>query len=186
MTYAGLSRPASGVEHYFSHIWDMRSVVFGTPAALHGIQCAIATLETVRLYEKLKNVIPDKEKALAYARHFDYAAWSQSLSEFLGASAQEMIALEAKERKYDPSKHTGRLETILAHWEDIQSIIEEELPSAQALEQLLDRIRAQKTLSEIGLEESILPMTFRSTKDIRDKYVLSRLCWDLGILEEIL
>jgi hypothetical protein len=27
-------------------------------------------------------------------------------------------------------------------------------------------------------------MTFKSTKDIRDKYVLSRLAFDLGILEE--
>ena len=24
MKFAGLSRPASGVEHYLSHIWDMR------------------------------------------------------------------------------------------------------------------------------------------------------------------
>ena len=30
MAYAGVSRPASGVEHYFSHIWDMRGLEFGT------------------------------------------------------------------------------------------------------------------------------------------------------------
>ena len=29
-------------------------------------------------------------------------------------------------------------------------------------------------------------MIFRATKDIRDKYVLSRLLWDLGILDEML
>jgi hypothetical protein len=35
---------------------------------------------------------------------------------------------------------------------------------------------------EAGLES----MIFRATKDIRDKYVLSRLLWDLGILDEML
>jgi hypothetical protein len=31
----------------------------------------------------------------------------------------------------------------------------------------------------------MLPVIFRATKDIRDKYVLSRLAWDLGVLDEI-
>jgi glycerol-1-phosphate dehydrogenase [NAD(P)+] len=31
MSFAGLSRPASGMEHYFSHIWDMRGLEFNTP-----------------------------------------------------------------------------------------------------------------------------------------------------------
>ena len=41
MNYAGVSRPASGVEHYFSHIWDMRALAFNTPMDFHGIQCAV-------------------------------------------------------------------------------------------------------------------------------------------------
>ena len=28
-------------------------------------------------------------------------------------------------------------------------------------------------------------MTFQATKDIRDKYVLSRLAWDLGVMDEL-
>ena len=43
MAYAGVSRPASGVEHYFSHVWDMRGLEFGTQVDLHGIQCAMGT-----------------------------------------------------------------------------------------------------------------------------------------------
>lgn len=34
---------------------------------------------------------------------------------------------------------------------------------------------------EIGVDEALLPMIFGATKDIRDKYVLSRLAWDLGM-----
>jgi hypothetical protein len=42
-----------------------------------------------------------------------------------------------------------------------------------------------KSVNEIGIDGDILPETFKATKDIRDKYVLPRLCWDLGIIDEI-
>ena len=39
--------------------------------------------------------------------------------------------------------------------------------------------------AELGVDRACAQMTFRATKDIRDKYVLSRLAWDLGILDEL-
>ena len=53
------------------------------------------------------------------------------------------------------------------------------------VEKILDAIGAPKTCTEIGIDKETLPMTFKASKDIRDKYVLSRLCWDLGILDGI-
>lgn len=186
MNYAGLSRPASGVEHYISHVVDMRGAEFGTPVDLHGIQCAIGTRIAVGLYEKINTITPDREKALSYAAVFQYDRWSARLRELLGKGAESMIALETKEGKYDPASHSQRLEHILANWENILQIIREELPTAAELDTLLDTIQAPKTLSQIGVDEALLPDIFRATKDIRDKYVLSRLAWDLGILDEII
>ena len=185
MAYAGVSRPASGVEHYISHVLDMRGMEFGTPVDLHGTQCAVGTLLAVKLYEKLKTFTPDREKALRYVNGFDVDAWHRSLLAFLGKGAQSMIALEAREKKYDVTLHKARLEVILANWQEILRIVEEELPSAQKLELLMDAIGMPKSLSQIGTEESLFPIVFRATKDIRDKYVLSRLLWDLGLLEEL-
>lgn len=186
MNYAGCSRPASGNEHYISHIVDMRAVEFGTAEDLHGIQCAIGTLETLRLYEKLLAVKPDKEKALAHAAAFDYDAWAAQLRVFLGKGAESMIALEAKEGKYDPAAHAARLEILIENWDRLLQIIRKELPSAKQVEQLLIKIGAPTTLQQIGVEAGLESMIFRATKDIRDKYVLSRLLWDLGILDEML
>lgn len=185
MNYAGLSRPASGVEHYISHVIDMRAAEFGTKAELHGIQCAVGTQIALRLYEKLKLFTPDREKALAYVRGFDLSAWHAQLRTLLGKASDSMITLEAKERKYDPTLHEKRLEIILKNWDGILKIMDEELPASRELEALLQTIGAPKTLSEIGTDDTMLPDIFKATKDIRDKYVLSRLCWDLGILDEI-
>ena len=105
---------------------------------------------------------------------------------FLGKGAESMIALEAKEGKYDPAAHAARLEILIENWDRLLQIIRKELPSAKQVEQLLIKIGAPTTLQQIGVEAGLESMIFRATKDIRDKYVLSRLLWDLGILDEML
>ena len=185
MAYAGVSRPASGVEHYFSHVWDMRALEFGTPAELHGIQCAIGTLAAVCLYERLRTMTPDAEKARVYVEAFDYGAWAAQLRTFLGRSGETMIALEKREGKYRKDTHPARFARIQACWPEILRILGEELPSAEALSQLLSRLGMPQDASVIGVDTETMRLSFRATKDIRDKYVLSRLAWDLGVLDEL-
>ena len=68
---------------------------------------------------------------------------------------------------------------------EIQKIIEEELPSAENLARIMATIGISRDLKTIGVDRQCAQFTFKATKDIRDKYVLSRLAWDLGILEEL-
>ena len=93
-----------------------------------------------------------------------------------------MIDLEKAEKKYCKRKHKKRLEIILSKWERIKEIIKTEIPTAKTLENLFDLIGAPKTFTELGIDADIY-FTFLATKDIRDKYVLSRLLWDLGETE---
>ena len=185
MAYAGVSRPASGVEHYFSHVWDMRGLEFGTQVDLHGIQCAMATMKAVTLYEAVKTTVPNKEKAFAAVEAFDYSDWSARLRGFLGNSGETMIAQEKKEQKYNKTSHPARFRKIADNWDTLLQIIEEELPSADQLSAIMDTIGISKDLNTIGVDKECAKLTFRATKDIRDKYVLSRLAWDLGILDEL-
>lgn len=183
MSYAGISRPASGMEHYISHVWDMRGLSFETPVDTHGVQCAIGTLYTAKLYDMLRGYTPDKQKALDYVAAFDVNKWYDELREFIGGGADAMIELDKKEQKYDKQKHAARLDFIIENWDKIQNIINE-LVSADFVEKILDKIECPKSAEEIGLSKEILPMTIKAAKDIRDKYVLSKLLWDLGILDE--
>lgn len=185
MAYAGVSRPASGVEHYFSHVWDMRGLEFGTPVELHGIQCAMATYHAARLYEAVKQYTPDPERAAEYVERFDYEHWKQELKDFLGAGADTMIVLEAREGKYRKESHPGRYARIEENWDKILRILDEELPASEEIGKTLDTIGISRDLGHIGVNRQCAQMTFRATKDIRDKYVLSRLAWDLGILDSL-
>lgn len=185
MEYAGISRPASGVEHYLSHVWDMRGLAFGTKVDLHGIQCAVGTRYAIKVYEQIKQMKPDAKKGIAYAEGFDFEDWKKQLRQFIGQGAETMIALEAKEQKYNVEKHRARVAKIVDNWENVLGIIADELPSSAEFDKILDTIEAPKTAAEIGVDESIVPMTFKASKDIRDKYVLSRLAWDMGVIDEL-
>lgn len=185
MTYAGISCPASGLEHSISHIIDMRAVQFGTAMDLHGIQCAVGTRLSLSIYDKIRATVPNRDKALAAMAAFDKEAWHARLRELLGPAAETMIELDKKENKYDPATHRQRLERIL-DWDTILTIMDEELPDTQEVIKLLDLLDMPKTIGEMGVDEALLPDIIRATKDIRDKYVTSRLAFDLGILDEIL
>ena len=185
MAYAGVSRPASGVEHYFSHVWDMRGLEFGTKVDLHGIQCAMATEKAAKLYEYILTQQPDKQKAAQYVADFDYSAWAGELKDFLGASADTMIALEAKEGKYRKETHPARFALIEENWDNILEIIRQEIPSHERIVEILETIGISTDLTTLDIDSACAKQSFRATKDIRDKYVLSRLAWDLGILEDL-
>ena len=185
MTYAGVSRPASGVEHYFSHVWDMRGLAKGTKVDLHGIQCALGTLLSARLYEAIKTMTPDEAKAKAYVDAFCFDDWCQTLRDFVGGGAEAMIAQEAKEGKYDKAKHPARFAVIRDNWDKIVKIIDEEIPSAAEIEKILVTIGIDPSPAQLDLTSEDVKTTFMATKDIRDKYVLSRLAWDLGVMDEL-
>ena len=40
-------------------------------------------------------------------------------------------------------------------------------------------------LSKLGQDASRLQTIFKATRDIRSKYILSQLAWDMGVLDEI-
>ncbi len=180
MNLAGVSRPASGVEHYISHIWDMRALEFGLETDLHGIQCAAGTYIASDLYHKLLTFTPDEKKAKEKVAAFSYTKRKETLQALLGKGAGAMIALEEKEGKYDPAKHAKRLPVILKNWDKICSIVREEIPPFEEIEALFDRLEFDKK----GTDPTPLSTVFSVAGDIRDKYVLPRLVWDLGLMDE--
>lgn len=183
--YAGISRPVSGVEHYFSHVWDMRALEFDTDFDLHGIQCGIGTLYAMKGYEAMRNLIPDKEKALQYVSAFDDDAWFKEMRTFIGSAAETMIENARSSLRYDRENHKCRLNNIVDYWQSILEVMEEELPDYDGIYDLLKKVGAPVSCDSINVSKKELALTFRTTRDIRDKYILSSLAWDMGVMDEI-
>ena len=137
------------------------------------------------LYEKVLTLVLNPQKAYNYVEKFSYTQWAKDLQSFLGNGANAMIALEAKEEKYSVKKHKIRFNRIVEKWEQICAIIREEIPTQQEIGRILQTIGLPNSVQEIGIACD-LQTTLNATKDIRDKYVLSRLLWDLGELENFI
>lgn len=186
MAYAEISRPASGLEHYFSHMWEMMALERGVPYDLHGIQVGVGTLLTMKIYRKLlaDGTRPDRQRAEAHMRAFDRAAWEAQVRRVFGKTADEIIAIEDRVHKNDPARHAARLDNIIAHWDDILAIIREELPDYDALYSAMAATGMPLTPADIGIPTEDVVNAFIGARDIRDKYLSCSMLWDLGLTEE--
>lgn len=186
MAYAQISRPASGLEHYFSHMWEMMALERGVPYDLHGIQVGVGTLLTMKIYRKLLSdgTRPDRQKAEAHMRAFDRAQWEAQVRRIFGKTADEIIAIEDSVHKNDPARHAKRLDNIIAHWDDILAIIREELPDYGALHDAMAATGMPLTPADIGIPTVDVVNAFVGARDIRDKYLSCSLLWDMGLTEE--
>ncbi len=184
MSFAKVSRPASGLEHYFSHMWEMIALERGERADLHGIQVGVGTVLTMRLYDDIRSLKPNRAKAERAMREFDAQKWEARVRRVFGKTADRVLEIEKQARKNDPVKHAARLERIINNWDGILRVIDEELPNAEWLFTKMRETGMPMTPAEIGVSESDVKDAFLCARDIRDKYLSTSLLWDLGELED--
>ena len=183
MSYAGISRPASGLEHYFSHLWEMMALDRGTPYELHGIQVGVGTLIVLRLYDRIRHMTPDRKTAEEFMGKFSNEKWEAMIRRIFGKAAETVIAQEhAQFHKNDPQRHAQRLNNIISGWGEIQRFIAEELPDTEAIAALMRDLGMPMTPADIGVSDQDTQDAFIASRDIRDKYLTSSLLWDMGVL----
>lgn len=183
MSYAEISRPASGLEHYFSHIWEMLALQRGEASALHGTQVGVGTALTLMLYDHIRTLRPDMEKAQRQMAAWDALAWEAEMKEIFGAAAAPLI--EAEHNIYHKNDSQGQLERIqkiIAHWEEILSIIEAELPQTQQLLSLMEELGMAIEPEDLSISAEDTRKAFIGSREIRDKYLTSSMLWDMGVL----
>ena len=182
MAFAEVSRPASGLEHYFSHLWEMFALREGQRSELHGIQVGVGTALTLTILDRLRTMRPDENTLRAAA--FDERAWEKEMRRVFGDTAQTLIDKEHSAwHKNDPAAREARFRRIAAHWDEILQIMNEELPDTAQTLALMRSLGLATTPADIGVTGQQAIDAFRHSRDIRDKYLTSSLLWDMGLLD---
>lgn len=83
MAYTGCSRPASGAEHMFSHIWELNLLSKGKKPNLHGLEVMEATRIVMFMYKKLYNETDDAHLKELIEKYFKYFEETEKAVEFL-------------------------------------------------------------------------------------------------------
>lgn len=182
MYFVGNSRPASGCEHHMSHFWEMRFLMEGKKPVLHGTKVGIGMVTAVKMYHMLAKEQVDFGKAMAKERSYD--DWEEKMRHFYLSAAEGIISVEQKCKKNDISARNRRIERIKENWEEIQKTIEEGLPKAEEVKSLLESLDAPVHPDQVDLSLELVEEGIQAAKEVRDRYTLLQILWDLGLEEE--
>ena len=182
MAFAQVSRPASGLEHCFSHIWEMMALERGRPYDLHGLQVGVGTMLALPVYEWLRTLCPVMEQVEAGIATFDAVAWEANLRRVFGRTAEPLIVQARAQGRNDPEGRRCRARRIIDHWDEIIAVIDRELPDARELKDRIKKLGLPMRPSDIGISDVDALDAFICSRDIRDRYLSTSLLWDIGCL----
>ena len=184
MSLYGNSRPASGCEHHMSHYWEMLFEQAGKRPVSHGTQVGVGTVLILKLVETLRKTTVDFDAARAAAKTYDQVAWEENIRKAYGSAAQGIIDMEAASQKNETTARLKRIDAIHQNWEKITTLLEQ-LPASKTVASLLKSLDAPYLPSQIGVDEEMLRNTFRYCKEVRARYTILQMIWDLGLLDTL-
>ncbi len=184
MSFVGNSRPASGSEHHLSHYWEMKFQQEGREPIFHGTKVGIATVAVCRIYELLGGMgQPDFEAARRFGQTFDETLWETRIANAFGSAASEIMEYEKREGKNSKERHAKRIRVIEENWDRILDVVQQKLPASETIVTILNELQAPFNPLQAGIEA---PLTYNALlygKEIRNRYTILQLVWDLGLLE---
>ena len=135
------SRPASGAEHQFSHLWDMQHHTFHGEAPSHGFKVGIGVLASIALYEDLLRMDLHSFDIEAAVR-----AWpsmeilEQKIHQLFGPGALENRAKEETRAKYVSGEVLRlQLNRLQENWAELRSRLIAQLIPFSELRDMLRR-----------------------------------------------
>jgi len=183
MSVAGSSSPASGGEHLISHYIDMTGHAFDLPCDFHGCQVGVGTLTTAYLYEQLRALDPmeiDPESRVAALPTWE--AYQEGLKSHFGPLFPA-VAKHAEAAYPSPSLLRERLTLVKERWPEVLEVIRPGLRTAASLEKELLDANCPVRFKDLGVDPERALGAITRSKDIRNRYTILHLAWELGVLD---
>ncbi len=184
------SRPASGAEHQFSHLWDNQHLRLDGAIPFHGFKVAIGSLASVALYQTLLQSWGEGPSTDPAVIQGYWPEWPEIekriLFEFPDEKISQMV-LEESRKKYLPAAEIARRMTKLMQvWPELEPRLRQQLPSVAQLRQQLVSVGAPTLPTEIGLTFSRLQKSHYQAQLIRRRFTILDLALECGYLHAAL
>ena len=177
------SRPASGMEHLMSHVWEMEGLTCNGAEVSHGFKVGIGTLAAIRLMEFVLGL--SEEQARKLAKPCETLEERQAnMKELLKKNCYgnpEKIALD--KFKFGEAAEERR-ELIFRNWDRIKYLLKGQIFSYADTKRLLQKANAPVHPQEIGLDKEQFYHGLFTAQLIRARYTFLDLLYEAGLLEE--
>jgi glycerol-1-phosphate dehydrogenase [NAD(P)+] len=178
------SRPASGAEHQFSHLWEMEGLGRDAdPPLSHGFKVGLGTIAIAALYERvLARGIDEAAASAPWADAGDAERAVRAMhpdAPLADAAVDETLA-----KHPSPEERAARLQTARRVWPRLRERLADQLLPAAELGALLAAAGCPTAPHEIGLTGDDLRATYTRARTIRRRYTVLDLAHEAGILDD--
>ena len=174
MQHCQTSRPASGAEHQFSHLWDMQHHTNNGQSVSHGFKVGIGTLASVAMYEYiLEQPLADLDIAATVAQWPELPEIEASIRALYDEDEVRDKALEEVRAKHSSRQQLeAELRILKTNWPKLKASLTTHLPSRRELQDKLAIVGAPSTPPEIGISHDRLRTSYYQAWHIRRRYTI--------------
>jgi glycerol-1-phosphate dehydrogenase [NAD(P)+] len=187
MQWSRSSRPASGAEHQFSHLWDMEHHTHNGATPSHGFKVGVATLAVTRLYEALLEYEMshlDVEQCVNNWSTVDEAQ-RRVQTMFAGADFISTAKTETEAKHVSTSELRAQLQKLKENWPQICDRLRAQLIPANELERRLKSVGAPTASEQIGISRERLRASFFRAYHIRRRFTVLDVAVRAGLLKPL-
>lgn len=194
------SRPASGAEHQFSHLWDMEHHTFkgemakkfglytdqDEQAPSHGFKVGIGTLTITALYERIlatpiENL--DVEKAVSQWKPLEEQV-AEVNEMFKGTGLEEFAVQQITDKYISKDDLRKQLTTLKNNWPKIKEDLKKQIIPYAETKKRLKLVGAPVECEEIGISRDRLKESFYRAQKIRNRFTVLDLAVRTGYLDQ--
>ena len=182
------SRPASGVEHQFSHYWDMEDLCYEGKHVSHGFKVGVGTLVSTACFEFILSYDMeslDIEKCVS-----QWPSWEDMEQHirilFADKPGHLSRALSETKAKYiDADRLREQLASLKEAWPELKKKVSDQIYSYEHVHECLKKVGAPYEPEMIGVSRERLCETFMGIPFMRSRYTIIDLLYRCGLMEEV-
>jgi glycerol-1-phosphate dehydrogenase [NAD(P)+] len=188
MQSARSSRPASGAEHQFSHLWDMQHHTHNGTVPSHGFKVGIGSLAVTALYEfLLQQPIAELDIEACCKSWPDLQAQKNKIGSAFNQDDLRAIATAETTAKFVSREQLrSQLTRLREMWPKLKIKLERQLLSFDELAGMLKAAGAPARPEEIGITYARLRESCWQASYIRRRFTVLDLAVRAGLLEPAL
>ena len=181
----GNSRPASGSDHQFAHLWEMEEIAVDGEPVSHGACVGVGCLSMLAAYEWLQRQDVGRIDPVQLARRIPSRSALQAEVQasfplpFMAANA----AAEASAKGASSAQVERRLRALRDNWPDILGYLRERLPAARTVQKWLEAVGAPSDAAAVGVKREKHARDYARARLIRRRFTGLDLLHDLGWLD---
>jgi glycerol-1-phosphate dehydrogenase [NAD(P)+] len=188
MQAARSSRPASGAEHQFSHLWDMQQHTHHGVPPSHGFKVGIGTLASLALHAKLLSCeVGQMDITRAVERWPSLERIELRIERVLGTGALAAKAREETRAKYPTREELcAQLERIRAGWPGLRERLSRHLIPLRETRESLLAAGCPVEPEEIGISRGRLRDSFEQASYLRRRFTILDVVQRLDLMNSAL